>query len=191
MTRIFIVDRAMDETTCRMVQAAMDAGVPEPTEVLEDGIAVDADVRRASHIEVAESTLALVDHCLTAHRDAVGAFFDCVLRSREGASLLRYEQGGFYRPHIDRAEVPSWPAASRRAFTVVLFLNSSREIDPAGDFSGGCLRVLPGDAPIEIPAVRGRLIAFAADIPHEVTPVAGGCRDTVVDWFREGAKGEG
>jgi predicted 2-oxoglutarate/Fe(II)-dependent dioxygenase YbiX len=190
VTRIFISDHAMSDDDCRTVQAAMDAGVREDAEILEESVALDADVRRAAHVEVADPVLAMVERCLDAQREAVGAFFGCSLRSREGVSLLRYEAGGFYRPHVDRAQVPSWPAAWHRTLTVVLFLNSAREIDPGGGFSGGLLRLLPRDAEsIGVLPKRGRLVAFAADLPHEVTPVAGGRRDTVVDWFRE--RGEG
>jgi predicted 2-oxoglutarate/Fe(II)-dependent dioxygenase YbiX len=32
---------------------------------------------------------------------------------------------------------------------------------------------------------RGTLVAFPADMLHEVTPVVEGTRNAVVDWFRE------
>jgi predicted 2-oxoglutarate/Fe(II)-dependent dioxygenase YbiX len=33
-----------------------------------------------------------------------------------------------------------------------------------------------------VPPVAGTLIAFAADMVHEVTPVRGAPRDAIVDW---------
>jgi predicted 2-oxoglutarate/Fe(II)-dependent dioxygenase YbiX len=46
------------------------------------------------------------------------------------------------------------------------------------------LRLLPDNAPsIDIVPRRGLLVAFPADTVHEVLPVTGGHRDTVVDWF--------
>ena len=185
--RIFITERAMDEATCRRVRSAMDAGVPEPTEVLEEGMAVREDARQASHIEVPQAILDLVEGCLDAQRDAIGAFFRRRIRSREGVSLLRYEPGGFYGPHVDRAVVSTWPEAAERAVTVVLFLDSSRDRAPDGAFSGGLLRLFPvgpGAVPVEIAAVQGTLVAFPSDMVHEVTPVMSGRRDTAVDWFR-------
>ena len=98
--------------------------------------------------------------------------------------VLRY--GGFYGPHVDRAEMPSWPDASRRAITIVLFLNSSREADASGHFGGGCLRVFPGgdgERQFDIVPKAGMLVAFPSCTAHEVTPVVDGCRDAVVDWF--------
>ena len=174
----------MDAVTCRRVQAAMDVGTPEPAEVLDDTIDVQEEVRRALQIDVPEVVLAVVDGCLDGMRESVAAFYRLSLRSREGASFLRYDTGGFYKPHVDRAHIPSWPSTSRRQVTIVLFLESSREAEPSGGFSGGVLRLFPDDeAPIEIAPRRGTLVAFPAAMRHEVTRVTSGRRDTVVDWY--------
>ncbi len=174
----------MDDATCRRVQAAMSVGIREPTEIIDGDMMVAEEVRRASHIEVPPAVFDLVDAHLDAQLDALGAFFELQLEGREGVNLLRYESGGFYKPHVDRAHLPAWPPAARRALTVVLFLESSREVDPAGGFGGGVLRLFPdGEEPIEIVPRRGMLVAFPAETVHEVSPVAGGHRDTVVDWF--------
>jgi SM-20-related protein len=181
---VFVVERAMEDATCRLVQAAMDVGVREPSEVIEDEMTLVEDVRRASHVEVPPAIFELIDAHLDAQRDAVAAFFNQPLEGREGVNLLRYEAGGFYKPHIDRAELPAWPPAARRAFTVILFLESAREADASGTFGGGVLRLLPeGADPIDIVPRRGLLVAFAADTVHEVLPVTDGHRDTIVDWF--------
>ena len=182
--RIFIAEHAMDDATCRRIQAAMDVGVREPTEIIEGDMTLAEDVRRASHIEVPPAIFELIDTHLDAQRDAAGAFFDLPLEGREGVNLLRYEAGGFYKPHVDRAYLAAWPPAARRALTVILFLESSRVADPAGGFTGGVLRLFPdGGEPVEIVPRRGMLVAFPADTMHEVSPVIGGHRDTIVDWF--------
>ena len=183
--RIFIAERAMDDATCRRVQGAMDIGVREPTEVIEGAMTLAEDVRRASHIEVPDAIFELIDEHLDAQRDAISAFFGQPLETREGVSLLRYEPGGFYKPHVDRADLPAWPPAARRAFTVILFLDSSRDGDAEGSFSGGVLRLYPDgdDTPLDIVPRRGMLVAFPADTVHEVSLVIDGHRDTVVDWL--------
>jgi len=182
--RIFVAERAMDDTTCRRVQAAMDVGIREPSEVIEDEMTLVEDVRRASHIEVPPAIFELIDAHLDAQREAVAEFFGHPLDGREGVNLLRYEEGGFYKPHLDRAELPAWPPAAHRVFTVILFLESAREAEPSGGFSGGVLRLLPDDAdPIDIVPRRGVLVAFPAETVHEVLTVTEGHRDTVVDWF--------
>jgi predicted 2-oxoglutarate/Fe(II)-dependent dioxygenase YbiX len=162
----------------------MDAGTPEQAEVLGDGFELQQNVRRAMQIDVADAVLAMVDAALDAVRIQVASFYGLVLQSREGASFLRYETGGFYKPHVDRAHVPSWPLTEKRQITIVLFLESSREAEPSGGFSGGILRLLPDDDdPIEIIAKGGTLVAFPAAMRHEVTRVTSGRRDTIVDWF--------
>lgn len=185
-SHVFIAEQVMDEATCLLVRTAMDAGIAEPGEVLEDQIALAEDVRRVSHIEVPAPVFAAIEACLDDQRATLAAFFDLPHVTREGVSLLRYHAGGFYRRHVDRAEVPSWPEAARRLITIILFLNDSGDAHPGGTFSGGLLRLyLDADgAPVEIAPRQGRLVAFLSDTPHEVTLVDGdGSRDTVVDWL--------
>jgi predicted 2-oxoglutarate/Fe(II)-dependent dioxygenase YbiX len=183
--RIFLAEHAMDDATCRRVQAAMNIGVKEPTEVIDADMTVVEDVRRATQVEVPPVIFEIVDRHLDAHRDAIAAFFELPLAAREGVNLLRYEPGGFYKPHVDRAELPAWPPAAQRRLTVVLFLESAREADPEGGFTGGILRLFPDgeDTSIDIVPRRGLLVAFPADTVHEVSPVTDGHRDAVVDWF--------
>jgi predicted 2-oxoglutarate/Fe(II)-dependent dioxygenase YbiX len=182
--RIFIAADVLDATACRRVQAAMDAGTGEEAEVLADEIELQEDVRRATLIDVADAVLEMVEATLDSLRAPIAQFYDVVLQSREGTGFLRYETGGFYKPHVDRADVPSWPQTARRQITIVLFLESSRHVDPSGGFSGGVLRLFPEDSePIEIVPRVGTLVAFPASMPHEVTRITSGRRDTVVDWF--------
>jgi predicted 2-oxoglutarate/Fe(II)-dependent dioxygenase YbiX len=182
--RIFTAAGVLDAPACRRVQAAMDVGTPEEAEVLDEGFEVQGDVRRATHIDVVDDVLAMVEATLDAMRDPIASFYGLTLESREGASVLRYETGGFYRPHVDRAHVPSWPLTERRLITIVLFLESAREAEPTGGFSGGTLRLFPdAGEPIDIIPKGGTVVAFPAGMRHEVTRVTAGRRDTIVDWF--------
>jgi predicted 2-oxoglutarate/Fe(II)-dependent dioxygenase YbiX len=183
-SNVFIAPDVLDAAACRRVQQAMDAGTPEDAEVLEDGFEVQEDVRRATQIDIADAVLAIVEATLDTMRVPIASFYGLALEAREGASVLRYETGGFYRPHVDRAPVPSWPLTERRQITVVLFLESSREAEPSGGFRGGILRLFPDEGdPIEIIPKVGALVAFPAEMRHEVTRVTAGRRDTIVDWF--------
>jgi predicted 2-oxoglutarate/Fe(II)-dependent dioxygenase YbiX len=162
----------------------MDAGTPEQAEVLAEGFEVQQEVRRATQIAITDTVMAMVDAALDAVRLPIASFYGLVLRSREGASLLRYETGGFYKPHADRAHVPAWPLTAKRQITIVLFLESSRDAEPSGGFGGGVLRLLPDDGdPMEIIPKGGTLVAFPAAMRHEVTRVTSGRRDPIVDWF--------
>jgi predicted 2-oxoglutarate/Fe(II)-dependent dioxygenase YbiX len=182
--RIFTAADVMDAAACRRVREAMDAGTPEEAEVLADGFDVQRDVRRAAQIDIPDALLAMVEATLDDLRIPIASFYDLRLEAREGVSLLRYEPGGFYKRHVDRAYVPEWPLTERRQITLVLFLASSRDADPSGGFAGGLLRLYPDDRdPIAITPKQGMVVAFSASMPHEVTPVTSGRRDTIVDWF--------
>jgi predicted 2-oxoglutarate/Fe(II)-dependent dioxygenase YbiX len=162
----------------------MDAGTPEDAEVLADGFELQQDVRRATQIDIADPVMAMVDAALDAVRIPIASFYGLVLQSREGSSFLRYETGGFYKPHVDRARVASWPLTEKRQITIVLFLESSRDAEPSGGFTGGVLRLFPDEGePLEIVPKSGTLVAFPAAVRHEVTRVTSGRRDTIVDWF--------
>lgn len=186
MRDVFIASDALDGETCRWVQAAMDGGTRAAAEILHGAIDAVDEGRHAADVDVPDEVIAAIESHLNAHRDAVASFFGLPLRGREGAGFLRYESGGSYGPHVDRADVPSWPDAARRAITIVVFLNSSRDADPHGDFTGGCLRLFPDGlaAPgVDLVSKQGMLVAFPASMPHEVTAVTHGTRDTVVDWY--------
>lgn len=151
----------------------MDAGRPEAAEILDQHAERRDDVRLATYVEVDDATLRLVEERLDAQRETISRFFRVRLTAREGAGFVRYPDGGYYRPHWDRADMPSFPGAARRRVAVVVFLND--------DFGGGVLRILDGGGDI-VPST-GTLVAFPADALHEVTRVVGGVRDAIVDWY--------
>jgi predicted 2-oxoglutarate/Fe(II)-dependent dioxygenase YbiX len=184
--RTFRARGAVSASVCQQLRAAMDRGMPAAADVLGEAIVRDESARRALEIDVDEAMLRVAEQHLESQRPDIEAFFDLRLGEREGASLLRYHTGGFYGPHRDRADVPSWPDALRRRIAVVLFLNSARAVDPAGGFSGGVLRIDTGASPLDIYPETGLIVAFPADTVHEVTEVRDGTRDAIVDWFYGG-----
>jgi len=164
----------------------MDAGLTETAEVLDDEIEVRDEVRRVASIEVDPAIVAEVEQRLDSQQAPIAAYFGRHLSGREGAGFLRYADGGFYRAHRDRASVASWPDAARRAIALVVFLNGSRDQDPDGAFAGGALRVFADDDAIDVVPRQGMLVAFPADLLHEVLEVVAGTRDTIVDWLYDG-----
>jgi predicted 2-oxoglutarate/Fe(II)-dependent dioxygenase YbiX len=151
----------------------MDRGPREAAEILDEGIASDEHVRLAANIDVDPETIAFVERRLEDARDAIAGFFGIQLGEREGSNFLRYGAGGFYLPHVDRAESEAWEGAAKRQISVVIFLND--------DFAGGALHVI--DARQVVRPAAGLLVAFDAGLLHEVEPVTGGVRYAIVDWF--------
>jgi predicted 2-oxoglutarate/Fe(II)-dependent dioxygenase YbiX len=183
----------LDPAICREVRTAMDRGAAEAAEILDQGVAVDEDVRRASNIDVDPCTLAAVEARLDAASDMLSVVCGVPLIGREGAGFIRYSDGGFYRPHRDRGDDAEWPTAARRRLAVVVFLNSAQGNLQSGDFLGGELVIYPGSAddgkrnPIRITPREGLLVAFDAALLHEVRPVVEGTRDVIVDWYYDAA----
>ena len=184
-----LIPEFLDAATCREVRTAMDRGLVETAEILESGIVLDEEARRATSIDVDSCTLAAVEQRLDAVRDEVSARCGIPLHGREGAGFIRYSDGGFYRPHRDRGDDGEWPAAAERRIAVVVFLNSARDDLQRGDFVGGELVIYPdasgdrGDTPLRVLPLAGMLVAFDAAWLHEVRPVVQGIRDVIVDWF--------
>ncbi len=141
----------------------MDRGAADPAEILEDAIEHQDHVRRTLSIEVTPATVRLVEDAI----EALGRIWrrgsGLPLGPREGAGFLRYLPGGFYRPHRDRGDLPSWPGAARRQLAVVVFLNTrqSRRATPRGSTAACCgsIRSDPS-APIDIVPGRGRSWRF-------------------------------
>lgn len=168
---------------CLAVRRGMDAGNVEQAEVLAGGIRRDIEVRVASLVEPPQNLVRDVEAKLDACRERVADALGIPLGEREGAGFIRYPAGGFYRPHRDRGDDPQWEPAARRAAAIVLFLNASRAAGREGEFDGGILRLYLPQGCVDVVPEAGLLIAFPADLLHEVTEVRDGTRDTVVDWY--------
>jgi predicted 2-oxoglutarate/Fe(II)-dependent dioxygenase YbiX len=98
------------------------------------------------------------------------------IRGVEGPNVLRYRAGDFFRTHQD--ENPANRRAEGRRVTVVAFLNDS-------EFLGGTLRLDDlgkSSFPLLVSPRKGRFVAFPANVRHDVSPVEGGARYTLVWW---------
>ena len=176
--------------TCLGIRNAMNQGVAEPAEVLETGATLDVSARRAASVDIDPVTLDAVETMLDRVRSAIGIACQIPADGREGPAFLRYEPGGFYRRHRDRASDADLPGAARRLISVVVFLNSSTSEPTPGTFGGGELLIFPeplGGAgttePMTIVPQEGTLVAFDASMLHEVRPIRRGTRDVIVDWY--------
>lgn len=180
---LFRLTALLSPGECLAIQRGMDAGMAELAEILGAGIHPEISVRAATVIDPAPNVVREVEAKLEGCREGVSGALGVRVAEREGAGFLRYPAGGFYRAHRDRGDDPEWDGAARRAVALVLFLNTSRAVSPAGEFDGGVLRLFLRGGDVDVTPEAGLLVAFPADVLHEVTEVRGGTRDTVVDWF--------
>jgi SM-20-related protein len=169
--------------------------VPRPAAVFDGRPAagVDMAVRNTWEVPVEGAAASDLAARVGAIRSDLSAHFQMPLGGHEGPTVLLYQPGGFYEPHVDRSgrgEPVIHPA--RRRVSVVVFLNAMRTPPGPADYSGGALTFydLMDDAAwrgfgFALEPSPGLLIAFPSDVVHEVRPVTAGDRYTIVDWFVE------
>jgi predicted 2-oxoglutarate/Fe(II)-dependent dioxygenase YbiX len=186
---LLIAPQFLTPRDCERVRRAMDRGDEDPAEIVGDMIVTREAIRRTISIEIEPDVREWFERRLADFRPAIAQALGRPLGQREGTGFLRYPPGGYYLAHRDRGEVAGWPAAARRAASVVVFLNGSTTNSPRssqnGEFEGGLLCLHPDSTgtPVEITPEAGLLVAFPAEVLHEVLPVRRGTRDAAVDWF--------
>jgi SM-20-related protein len=185
---LLLEPRFLDQADCDRLRTAMDRGASETAEIVSDDIVTEEMVRRTQSIEIDVEVRQWFEQRLDAIKPTLARRLRRPLGDREGTGFLRYAPGGFYRTHRDRGQVAGWPAAARRAVSVVVFLNGVGSGNGDGGFEGGHFCLYPDGAErrIEIRPEAGLLVAFRAETLHEVLLVHAGHRDAAVDWFYEG-----
>jgi predicted 2-oxoglutarate/Fe(II)-dependent dioxygenase YbiX len=170
---LFVARGALDRGQCAALRAAMDAAPKSSANIGWQG-AIDHSHRRSLYADVDDTAVrALLEEL----RPRVAKHFGRPLAGIEKPQFLIYEQGGFFREHVD---VGGEGEAPRREIAVVLFLEQAHR--------GGALvlyDLMPGARTFGFPfaAEEGTLIAFPATLPHEVQVVEAGRRYTIASWF--------
>jgi PKHD-type hydroxylase len=84
--------------------------------------------------------------------------------------------GGHFDWHKDYGRDPSDPGQEPRKVTLSLQLSN------AADYEGCDLQVRAGNQIDVAPRMRGSLVAFPANVLHQVTPILSGTRRALVVW---------
>jgi predicted 2-oxoglutarate/Fe(II)-dependent dioxygenase YbiX len=189
----FYVEREfLDRGACGALVQELRAAEGTPATVLDRAESVlDPQARRTTVSRVSPATFAETSARLEALRPRVERHFGCQLRGHERPQFLSYREGDYFRPHRDAVGSADYPAnIDPRHVSVVLFLNEQTEDGPDDTYWGGWLTFygLLGDQRaarrgLPLAAPPGLLIAFRADVVHEVRPVTRGRRYSVVSWF--------
>jgi PKHD-type hydroxylase len=103
-------------------------------------------------------------------------FFNYDIYDLEALQFTTYPEGynGFYSKHVDTHAVSS--------ATNVRKLSFSLQLSSPDSYEGGDLLLWAEKEPIVAPKNRGDLIIFPSYVMHEVTPVTGGLRSSLVGW---------
>lgn len=85
-----------------------------------------------------------------------------------------YNEGQFYKPHMD--STPSSPSSAVRKISFSILLSDS------SDYDGGKLLMVTSNEPVEVGRKKGTIIFFPSYVLHEVTEVTRGTRKALVGW---------
>jgi SM-20-related protein len=181
----------LDASLCEEIRAQMKTQAYEAGHVktADKGYVVDVSVRRTRVAHVPVDYAYMIRDRLEELRPAIEDHFTEPLKLQEKPQFLFYEPGDGYAPHRD---IPSEPVEEGariqgRRVSIVIFLNDKAGAHP---YSGGEL-VFYGlvsdpqwkDYGLPLEAEAGLLVAFRSETLHEVRPVTGGERYTIVTWF--------
>jgi predicted 2-oxoglutarate/Fe(II)-dependent dioxygenase YbiX len=154
---------------------------------------VDEARRSVGDAEVPENATVQLKQSLLDLNSALEKHFRMPLVwGHEGPDYLVYQTGDFFKPHIDNYENNATPNSRilKRKVAVVAFLNGHSREQREDCFGGGLLNfygLLDGpqwkDCGLGLEAEPGLLVAFPADLMHEVTPVTFGQRYAVLTSF--------
>ena len=192
---LYVAPDLLDENTCRDVRDAMDEAQQVEATVEDEGTyEVDRSHRKTRLAKVDPGTLDFVKGRLNSLRKTLSQHFDLELEECEKPQFLVYEEGDFFRPHMDSSDKDADEASGRRV-SAVIFLNETSEEPADGAYGGGSLSFYgllqddPKGEGIGLPLVGspGALVAFPSDMIHGVSPVTHGRRYTIASWFPTGA----
>jgi PKHD-type hydroxylase len=98
-----------------------------------------------------------------------------------GLAMFQYAlyggaEGGHFEWHKDYGRDPSDPGQEPRKLTVSL------QLSEASDYEGCDLQLRAGHQIDTAPRTRGTVIAFPANVLHQVTPIRSGIRRALVAW---------
>lgn len=183
---IAFVPEMIQPTFARRLLLAAEASPRRPAllDLRGDGVGgVDESQRRSA---VCDLPSLLGDRLVSALSspatlDALAEHFGEPLSGMQPVQILRYDVGGHFARHHDRAPgqvgPPSMTSPSCRRLSMSIFLND--------DYQGGSLQIVKEDGSLVVQAepVPGSALVFKSDLLHIVTPVKSGIRYTAVAWY--------
>jgi SM-20-related protein len=185
---LFIQEGFFDSAFCARLKSEMCSAPGSKAKIADEKQEIlDETVRQVMIMKPDEATRVLVMDQILALKPALEHHFRVSLADCEKPQYLLYNQGAFYKWHIDSG---AFLSARERQVSIVVFLNRAAK-EPAPDCYGGGSLSFQGlmegpvweDCAFPLEAQTGMLIAFRSNLMHEVEPVTFGQRFTIATWF--------
>lgn len=189
---LYAIDHFLDPATCASFRSECRMAPRKQATVGEAGaLVIDEKTRSTKNLSVPEDSIMLVQDRVLAIKQDLEKHFGLALHGCQKPQFLGYGPGDFYRRHRDLASDEDAPEPMKeRKVSVIIFLNGENEEAGGDTYSGGSLNFfgLMNDPRLKnhgfpLRGSEGLLIAFGADVIHEVRPVTRGERFSIVTWL--------
>lgn len=176
---------AVPRALCARTIAAMEAaGARQGTVLRRGGEEHDPAMRACTEHAVSAQDAAAIALALRTAGAAALAAAGGGRAAFDGPLFCRYARGGHFRAHRDRSSDGADNAIVRgRRISLVCLLNDAEATPGMPTFDGGALVLYPARHPVNVPLAAGAIVAFPADLLHEVRPVRLGIRYAAVAWL--------
>ena len=176
---LFLLRNFLDADSCASLRAELALAPTTQAPVYIQGTegSIHENIRKTTSLHPANETFEQIHERLLRQKTALEEHFGMTLTGCERPQFLRYDKGDFFVRHQDgNTRQLDFDHLRVRRISIVVFLNDS--------FSGGTLNFYDQTTTFPLMGETGLLVAFKADTFHEVLPVTGGERFTIISWFR-------
>ena len=184
---LFLLRNFLDVDACASLRAELNLSLTTQAPVYIEGTegTIHESIRKTTSLHPSAETISEVHDRLLSQKSALETHFHLNLTDCEPPQFLRYEKGDFFVRHQDgNTKQLDFDHLRVRRISIVVFLNDFAVEPEANCYSGGLLKFYEQQGTYGLPGETGMLVAFSADTLHEVSPVTGGERFTIISWFR-------
>lgn len=176
---LFLNRSFLDAESCAKLLVEVNSSPTTQAPVYIEGTEgnIHQDVRKTTSLHPSNETFSEMWNRLFQQKALLEEHFGVTLEDCERPQFLRYEKGDFFVRHQDgNTHQLDFDHLRVRRISIVVFLNEG--------FSGGALKFHDDPTTFDLLGETGLLVAFRADVFHEVIPVTSGERFTMITWFR-------
>ena len=184
---LFLDRNFLDAEACANLLAEVNSSPTTQAPVYIEGAegTIHENIRKTTSLHPSDETISHMWNRLLQQKPLLEDHFGETLTDCERPQFLRYEEGDFFVRHQDgNTHQLDFDHLRVRRIAIVVFLNSFAAEPKAHCFSGGELKFYDGPTTFDLLGETGLLVAFRAEVFHEVAPVTYGERFTMITWFR-------